>query len=66
MLGSEVWSVSVLPGLMRRGGGPGVAEGRDDLLREAVEVGELDLERGGANDAVEAGIAFLDRLQLAR
>ena len=70
MLGSEVWSVSVLPGLMRGGGGPGVAEGRDDLLREAVEVGELDVERGaergGANDAVEAGIAFLDRLQLAR
>jgi len=59
MLGSEVWSVSVLPGLMRRGGGPGVAEGRDDLVREAVEVGALDVERGaergGANDAVEAG-----------
>ena len=55
-------------GLLRRGGGPGVAEGRDHLLREAVEVCELDVERGAergrANDAVEAGIALLDRLQL--
>ena len=55
-------------GLLRRGGGPGVAEGGDHLLREAVEVCELDVERGAerrrANDAVEAGIALLDRLQL--
>jgi hypothetical protein len=34
------------PGLLRRGGGAGVAEGGDDLLREAVEVCELDVERG--------------------
>ena len=33
-------------GLLRGGGGPGVAEGRDRLLREAVEVFELDVERG--------------------
>jgi len=42
--------------LLRGGGGAGVAEGRDDLLREAVEVGELDVERGAeggrADDAV--------------
>ena len=54
-------------GLLRCGGGPGVAEGRDHLLREAVEVFELDVERGAergcANDAVETGIALLDRLQ---
>jgi hypothetical protein len=32
--------------LLRRGGGPGVAEGRDYLLGEAVEVCELGVERG--------------------
>jgi hypothetical protein len=52
-------------GLLRRSGGPGVAEGGDHLFREAVEVGELDVERGAergcADDAVEAGIALLDR-----
>src|SRR6266481_3732138 len=57
-----------LDGLFRRGRGPGVAEGRDDLLREPVEVFELyvewSAERGGANDPIEAGIALLDRLQL--
>ena len=30
------------------GGGAGVAEGRDHLLRVPVEVGELDVERGFA------------------
>jgi hypothetical protein len=50
--------------LLRRGGGPGVAEGWDHLLGEPVEVFELNVERRGANDAVEAGIALLDRLQL--
>src|SRR5215472_7909634 len=55
-------------GLLRCGSGPGVAEGRDHLLGEAVEVCELNLERGAeggrANEAVEAGVALLDRLQL--
>jgi len=59
---------SDLGGLLRGGGGAGVAEGGDHLLCEAVEVRKLNLERGaerrGANDAVEAGIALLDRLQL--
>jgi len=54
-------------GVLRRGGAPGVAEGGDHLLREAVEVVEPDVERRAewsyANDAVEAGIALLDRLQ---
>ena len=52
-------------GLLCRGGGSGVAEGRDHLLGETVEVGELDVERGAergcADDAVEAGVALLDR-----
>ena len=42
-------------------------EGRDQLLPEAVEVFDLHLgrgaERGWVNDAVEAEIALLDRLQ---
>jgi hypothetical protein len=42
-----------------RGGGPDVAEGGDDLLCEAVEVLELDVERRGADDAVEAATALL-------
>src|SRR5260370_483328 len=54
--------------LLRRCGDLGRAEGGDHLLCEAVEVCELNLERGAerrrANDAVEAGIALLDRLQL--
>src|SRR5215469_10601239 len=54
--------------LLRGGGGAGVAEGRDHLLCEAVEVSELNVERGAercrAYDAVEAGVALLDRLQL--
>ena len=33
-------------GLFRRSGGPGVAEGGDHLLYEAVEVFELDVEEG--------------------
>jgi hypothetical protein len=55
-------------GLYCRNSGPGVAEGRDRLLREAVEVFELNLEWGAerrrANDAVEAAVALLARLQL--
>ena len=53
---------------MRGGGGSGVAEGWDHLLREVVEACELNVERGAerrrADDAIEAGIAPLDRLQL--
>jgi hypothetical protein len=53
-------------GLLRRGGGPGMAEA-GITLREAAEAFELNLERGAgrgcANDAVEAWIALLGRLQ---
>jgi hypothetical protein len=54
-------------GLRRCGGGSGVAEGGDDLLCEAVEVCELNLDRGAerscADHPIEPGIALLDRLQ---
>ena len=59
----RLFAMPALAGLLRGGGGAGVAECRDYFLGEAVEVCELDVERGGANDAVEAGIALLDRLQ---
>jgi hypothetical protein len=52
--------------LLRRGGDPGVAKGRDHVLGKPVEVCQLDVERGaergGANNPVETGIALLDRL----
>jgi hypothetical protein len=51
-----------------RGGDLGAAESRDYLLREGVEVFELNVEGGAerrcADDQVEAGIALLDRSQL--
>src|SRR5262249_16279331 len=44
----------------------GAAESRDHLLGETVEICKLDVERsaerGRTDDAVEAGIALLDRL----
>lgn len=49
-------------GLLHRSGGPGDVEGWDHLFREAVEVVELHVERGRGDDAVEAGVAFLDCL----
>ena len=45
-------------GLFRRGGGPGVAEDGDVLLREAVEVFELNVERGRAMTRSRPGYAF--------
>src|SRR5580704_6307421 len=58
----------LIPGPTARRRWPGVAEGGDHLFREAVEVCELDVERGAergcADDSVEAGIALLYRLQL--
>jgi hypothetical protein len=35
----------------------------DDVRRVMVEVAELDVERGRANNPIETGIALLDRLQ---
>jgi hypothetical protein len=62
-----VWSGSVFATALFSGRGDlGTAEGQDHLRCEAVEVGELNLERGAerrcANDAVEAGVAPLDGL----
>src|SRR5580700_6963793 len=57
--------VGVRGNCLLRGGGHLVAlEGRDDLFGEAVEVFELDIERGAergrADHPVEAGKARLD------
>ena len=46
-----------LEGLLRRGGGPGVAEGGDHLLCEAVEVGSWTLS------GVPSGVAQMTRLR---
>ena len=57
---------AVIPPGLLRGGGSRVAEGGDHLLREAVEVFELNVERGAewcrADDAV-AAISYPERVQ---
>ena len=60
----------LIPGLLRRGGGRGVAEGWDQLLREGVEIFELNLERGAerrrANDRPGRGRDSASRPPSAR
>ena len=68
--GAERARARGLLSLLRRSarGGLAGAESGHDLLREAVEVFELDIERGAergrANDPVNARIALLDGLEL--
>jgi hypothetical protein len=55
-------------GLLRRGGGSGVAEHGGHVRREAVELFEPSVERGGErrgeNEVIADGIALLDRVRL--
>lgn len=53
------------PGLLRRGGGPGVAEGGESrLFCEAVEVFELVVERGAEGGGADDGALRRSRTPL--